>query len=375
MARMIPAAFPYSDRDLGAERVVYHALARQLSPEFVVFWSISTLGPSPRQLDFVVLHPDLGLAVIEVKGGRVEVGNPFDARTAWTSVTRWARRANTIDNPLSQAQGAAMAFVSDWKANSGENGYYTVTPLVVLPHTPRTAAAGRILDQKASHFAFENDMPKLGDWVVYMMKSEMAAERAPSPLGMGGIESLVALYGRQHDLPPSWEGDCARSTDRGEVLRQIRFGLLIGLPLAGVIVMGAFGYNWMRSHKESAVVGIDAGSSSPPAPRPISGLASMVNDTATISINGLALHLAGLQAVNRPEARAAGQVYLDRAGSLDCVMDERADGWRCVSMAKGIDIAEVFALSGFAKASADAAPVIRDAERMARQNRRGIWAD
>jgi len=70
MAKMIPPSFPDDKRkDLGAESAVYYALKKQMDNDFTVLWSISTLGANVRQLDFLVLHPQFGLVVIEPKGG------------------------------------------------------------------------------------------------------------------------------------------------------------------------------------------------------------------------------------------------------------------------------------------------------------------
>lgn len=95
-------------------------------------------------------------------------------------------------------------------------------------------------------------------------------------------------------------------------------------------------------------------------------------DTATLSMNGQRLPLAGLRPVDMPQAAAAARSYLEQSGGVRC---EQAPvgGWRCVSLSKGLDIAEVFALSGFARAAANAPDVIRNAEGMARENRRGVW--
>ncbi|EME68833.1 hypothetical protein H261_16503 [Paramagnetospirillum caucaseum] len=95
-------------------------------------------------------------------------------------------------------------------------------------------------------------------------------------------------------------------------------------------------------------------------------------DTATLSVNGQRLPLAGLRPVNLPEAEAAARNYVSQAGGVTCDLAP-VGGWRCVSLAKGLDIAEVFALSGFAKAAANAPDFIRNAEGMARQNGMGVW--
>lgn len=109
----------------------------------------------------------------------------------------------------------------------------------------------------------------------------------------------------------------------------------------------------------------------PVVPASHSGIPEIL-DTATLSVNGQRLPLAGLRPVDLPQAAAAARSYLEQSGGVRCDQAP-VGGWRCVSLSKGLDIAEVFALSGFAKAAANASDVIRNAEGMARENRRGVW--
>lgn len=85
MARMIPSDGP-SDTDSAAERDLYPVLREQLSDEFVVVHGLpwlttltrrgqdsrgaKLLGPPTGEIDFLILHAELGVLAIEVKGGR-----------------------------------------------------------------------------------------------------------------------------------------------------------------------------------------------------------------------------------------------------------------------------------------------------------------
>ena len=80
MATMFPTPLPAAvtaDAGREAERRVYDALARLLDPEHAVFYSVAWLtratGPAARdgEADFVIAHSDLGVLVLEVKGGQV----------------------------------------------------------------------------------------------------------------------------------------------------------------------------------------------------------------------------------------------------------------------------------------------------------------
>lgn len=75
MARMIPNVDP-AQLEHASEEPVYRALRDQLSQEFVVLHSYPWLRPwrgegalLEGEADFVVLHPQRGMLVLEVKGG------------------------------------------------------------------------------------------------------------------------------------------------------------------------------------------------------------------------------------------------------------------------------------------------------------------
>ena len=78
MATVYPTPLPESvtnDAGREAERRVYEALADLLGPEHCVFYSVAWLtkaaGQAARdgEADFVVAHPEMGVLVLEVKGG------------------------------------------------------------------------------------------------------------------------------------------------------------------------------------------------------------------------------------------------------------------------------------------------------------------
>ncbi|MGC5802691.1 AAA family ATPase [Ralstonia pseudosolanacearum] len=88
MARMIPSDGP-SDTDSAAERDLYPVLKEQLPDEFVVVHGLpwlttltcrgqdsrgaKLLGPPTGEIDFLILHAELGVLAIEVKGGRYAI--------------------------------------------------------------------------------------------------------------------------------------------------------------------------------------------------------------------------------------------------------------------------------------------------------------
>jgi hypothetical protein len=80
MATMYPAPLPEAvvkDASREAERRVYDVLRAQLGPAYSVFNSVAWLAKSPgedardSEVDFVVVHPDRGTLLLEVKGGTI----------------------------------------------------------------------------------------------------------------------------------------------------------------------------------------------------------------------------------------------------------------------------------------------------------------
>lgn len=104
MARMHPDV-ACVESESRAEQKLYRLLKKNLPDDFVVFHSVAywlSDGRAPRpkrgEADFVIVHRELGLLVIEVKGGRIR----FDAKRE-----RWTSNRNKIKNPFEQAKRCA----------------------------------------------------------------------------------------------------------------------------------------------------------------------------------------------------------------------------------------------------------------------------
>jgi len=73
VAKMIPDQLPESIES-GAERRCYDALRTELSDAFTILYNVAWVGRGryegqQGQCDFLVLHPEHGALVLEVKGG------------------------------------------------------------------------------------------------------------------------------------------------------------------------------------------------------------------------------------------------------------------------------------------------------------------
>ena len=78
MAKFIPSVKPEDFNNSYGEKAVYEAL-RTLNDQYTVFYSLSWVGINEKrtigEADFVVVHPDKGVLVIEVKSGEIEYKN------------------------------------------------------------------------------------------------------------------------------------------------------------------------------------------------------------------------------------------------------------------------------------------------------------
>lgn len=157
MAKMYPEAFPDSaDEEPGkvsAEKKVYSALAK-LPDDYIVFYNkgwlrreaaVSTGQPdfidhgSPvsyplGEIDFVVLDPDFGCFVIEVKGGGIELEGG-----TWLSIDRKGRWHH-INDPILQARKNMYALIGiikeipQFRNRFFYSGYGVILTDVSSPH-------------------------------------------------------------------------------------------------------------------------------------------------------------------------------------------------------------------------------------------------
>ena len=96
MAKMIPDQLPESIES-GAERRCYDALRTELSDAFTILYNVAWVGRGryegqQGQCDFLVLHPEHGALVLEVKGGTPRRPTPSRPRCAPRATSPcWAR--------------------------------------------------------------------------------------------------------------------------------------------------------------------------------------------------------------------------------------------------------------------------------------------
>lgn len=139
---MVP--FPMLPTESSAERLLYEAFLEQLDEQYVVFHSVDWAldGRDGRieqgEADFVVIHPEHGLLVIEAKGGELT----YDPSTRrWTQGGRSGRH-ELGEDPFHQARDEMHSLVRILEARPGWNDWRpSFGYAVAIPHASYTVAA------------------------------------------------------------------------------------------------------------------------------------------------------------------------------------------------------------------------------------------
>ena len=101
--KCIPEEPEFGDGQV-AEKAVWDALKNSLPDDVVLAHSVQVRdGRAEHEIDILVLWPGVGMAAIEVKGGRVAVENG-----QWLQSDRSG--AHKIQSPVAQSQGSLHAF-------------------------------------------------------------------------------------------------------------------------------------------------------------------------------------------------------------------------------------------------------------------------
>src|SRR5260370_38256909 len=106
MARMYPEQL-LDFVESSAERLLYKLFEVQLPDSFIVMHSVKWLMRDRRhhdhdgEIDFLIVHRELGMLVLEVKGGRIRMDM---ARRQRYTKNRFNKETQSKINPFSQAE-------------------------------------------------------------------------------------------------------------------------------------------------------------------------------------------------------------------------------------------------------------------------------
>lgn len=198
MARMIPDHLR-PDTKSHAEQTLYKAFRDQLPDPFVVFhgvpWQHRDLRSGARdgEADFIVAHPDLGILVIEVKGGQIRYEGSSD---------RWFSNQHEINDPFRQARESKHSLLSFlrerpyWRNRWTTIGDAVAFPDVVVPQGLLRPDAHRVcvLDK--------TDLGDLPGWMQRVFAHFIGQDATKGSPARHGIDDLIQLLSPSLDLRP-----------------------------------------------------------------------------------------------------------------------------------------------------------------------------
>lgn len=210
MARMVPALdeSQLALVESAAERRFYNLCRSELPAEWCVLFSTPWVGTTPSgrrydgEADFIVLAPDLGLLVVEVKGGGVSY-NPADG--TWVSVDRHGVRHRLNKSPFRQATAEKHQVLqilrNDARWRRVHAGHIVAGHSVMLADVDDLAGAVST-ESPLEILGGRRDLGRLQDWIRCTLRYWAGQSGVSEPLSAMAVavaESI--LHGRIEARP------------------------------------------------------------------------------------------------------------------------------------------------------------------------------
>jgi len=218
MARMIPSSGPISNASYVAEPAIYRGLAEQLSDDFTVIHSLPWLSQVAAEIDgraaptgeidFLLLHPRLGILAIEVKGGILRYEHPHFVLTRTGKqidpITQVRRGAHQLAYRLTEA-GAVYYF---------KIGYALAFPESAMQGKPIPPALEDVTGGQPENICIDRlSLPRIGERVKEIMLYWKRTLKTRD-LTREAIERAVALLCPIVDYTPRWTDRIKEDTER-----------------------------------------------------------------------------------------------------------------------------------------------------------------
>jgi hypothetical protein len=183
------------DTESHAERKLYDEFQKQLPDDFDVFHSVAWQVRDPQagvhdgEADFVLAHPDFGVIIVEVKGGRIR----YDGETE-----QWFSNEYRIKDPFKQGRAGKYSLLEKlkelpyWRDRWVTVGYAAAFPDVTVKRDLR-------LDAPRELILDASDVVDLQNWSESALRYLQGRRPEDEPLGATGIKQLIDV------LSPSWE--------------------------------------------------------------------------------------------------------------------------------------------------------------------------
>lgn len=206
VARCYPAELDQVDGRRG-EWQVWDQLRRELPDGVTLLHGVRVpSGPDGREIDFLVVWPGVGLAVVEVKGGTVWC----DEDDRWWS-GRAGGESKRIENPMAQVATARHELHRFLQERGVAAARSRVQHLVVMPHQvveqhfdPSECPRAQVVDK--------DDLPQL----VGRIRRLVEGGAGHAPLEGIAVPALVRLF--LQELPPDGRADAVEHEQRSDQL-------------------------------------------------------------------------------------------------------------------------------------------------------------
>lgn len=188
MAKMFPEQLRF-DVSSNAEKLLHQTFQEQLSDNFTVFhqvrWQARNLRSGARdgEADFVIACPNLGILVLEVKGGSIRYDGTKD---------QWYSNGKSIKNPFLQACESKHNLLSRlrelqyWRHRWIPMGYAVALPdIEINGKLPLDAPREIILDA--------TQLSNLSSWVQAVLNYWRGQEAPRGSFDVNGVKELVKI--------------------------------------------------------------------------------------------------------------------------------------------------------------------------------------
>ena len=211
MAQMYPQPMR-PDTPSRAERKLYAAFQSGLPDEFVIFHSVawqmrdSAAGVRDGETDFIIAHPDFGILLVEVKGGR---RIRYDGQTG-----QWFSNRSRIKDPFEQGREGKYSLLKKLKERPyWRDRWVTVDYAAAFPDVE--VKGDLRLDASRELILDASDLADLATWVNKALRYVQDQTPDHHPLGTRGVEELIVI------LSPSWDLRLLLSAEIAEERREL----------------------------------------------------------------------------------------------------------------------------------------------------------
>ena len=218
----------------GAEATILRALEKQAQPGDVILQGVRFTDPKNGDVeaDFLVLMPEMGVAVVEVKGGLVSYTDGVWTLTGISDPT-YQRRIHPVDQAR-KAKHALRRYLdrqAEWNLGLVRSAWF-----VVMPETEVVGDFGP--EGLQEHLLGTGEVGSLRGSMAAVLNRGLLTETRPSP---EAIEDAVSLLFRSESISIRHMGQ-PRSRSKGK-RRNALIGAVGGFALVGALGFGVWSVN------------------------------------------------------------------------------------------------------------------------------------